>query len=97
MIFFHGDHAPNVAEDPFAEPPAERDGIAELGGTSLAACSTTTTAAAAAAAATGALVPKQCKHLQPEHSGRLQQRSELSSTYPALSEEVSGIISHNIT
>jgi hypothetical protein len=89
MILFHNDHAPNVAIDPFAEPSSERDGIAELGVNSLAVCSAT--------AATSALVPKQCKHLQPKHSVGLQQSSKLSSTYPAPSEEAFGIISHTIT
>jgi hypothetical protein len=89
MTLFHDDHAPNVAVDLFVEPSSEKHGIAELGVNSLAVCSATT--------ATSALVPKQCKHLQPKHSVGLQQRSELSSTYPAPSEEGFGIISHTIT
>jgi hypothetical protein len=58
MILFHNYHPSNVTVDLLAEPTSHGDGIAELGVDSLAVCS-------AAAAATSALVPKQCKHLQP--------------------------------
>jgi hypothetical protein len=89
MILFHDDHAPNVAVDLFAEPSSERDGITELGVNSLAVCWATT--------ATSALVPKHANTYNQKHSVGLPQRSELSSTYPAPSEEAFGIISHTIT
>jgi hypothetical protein len=59
MIIFHNYHPSNVTVDLLVEPTSHGDGIAELGVDSLAVCSAATTT-------TNALVPKQCKHLQPK-------------------------------